>query len=630
MLDALRKSAGGFVAKIFIGLLVLSFGIWGIADIFTGFRQDTLATVGEAEVTAQEFQTAYSREVQNFSQRIGQPLSRSQAANLGIPSQVLGRLVAEAAFDHVAQTLQVGISGGQLVREIQDNPAFRGPDGRFDRNRLNQVLYANQLTEDEYVEESRQLARRRQVAEALAGGIQPPEALLQAAHSFQAEERVVRYVKLTAEALASVPEPSAEELDTYFEANKANYGAPEYRQLKLLLLDPAAIARPEEVSADEARDAYDRNTGRFGAPERRRVMQLTYNDQAEAEAAAAKLASGTSFEQLMEERGLSQSDVDLGLMTREQMIDPAVAEAAFGLDAGEASGVVEGRFGPRIIKVETVEPAATQAYEEVEETIRQEIATRKAENDVLSLHDEIEDARAGGATLSEIAERFSLSVRTIEAIARDGTAPSGERVELPDASNLLSEAFASDIGDEAPPVQVGSRGFLWYDVAEITPPRDRALDEVRDRVVADWKADQLGQRLDMRAEELASKLRDGADFATLAEAAELELQTSEPLTRQGGSEELSGQATNEAFGGPVGHVGTANGADDSRIVLQVMSVGTPAYFAESQDTQQLSAELAGMLQTSLINQFVSGVQNSIGVSVNQNALANAIGVSDGS
>ena len=166
MLNALRKSAGGIVAKIFIALLVLSFGIWGIADIFRGFRQDVLAKVGDAEVTTRAFQSAYQREVQNYSQRIGQPLSRQQAANIGLPGQVLGRLVAEAAFDHIALSLKVGLSNEELVKQIHANPAFKGPDGRFDRNRLAQVLYANGLSEDAYIQQARKLAERRQVAEA--------------------------------------------------------------------------------------------------------------------------------------------------------------------------------------------------------------------------------------------------------------------------------------------------------------------------------------------------------------------------------------------------------------------------------------------------------------------------------
>ncbi len=625
MLTALHKRAGGFVAKIFIALLVLSFGIWGIADIFRGFRQDTLAQVGDAEVSTQRFMTAYSREVQNFSQRIGQPLSREQAANLGLPGQVLGQLVAEAAFDHVAQSLKVGISADELVKQIQANPAFRGPDGRFDRNRLAQVLYNNQLTEDMYVTQARKLAERRQVAEALSGAIRPPETLLQAAHRFRFEQRTVNYVELTADSVPPVGAPSEAELEAFFNDHKADYRAPEYRKLALLPVIPADIAKPDDVSDDVARTQYDANPNRFGTTERRQIWQLTYTDAAKAAEDEKKIKDGTSFEDLVAEKGLSLSDVDLGLLTKDAVLDPAIAEAAFSADADSVSDVINTAFGQRIIKVGEIKPAANKSFDEVKDILKKEIAQDDAEREVLSLHDEIEDARAGGATLSEISQRFSLPLNTIDAIASDGTGPDGKAVTLPDSDNLLSEAFQTEPGDEAPPVQVGRRGYLWFDVTDITPARDRTLDEVREKVVADWTADQTQKKLVERADEMAAKLKEGADFASLATASEMELKTSEPFSRDRNDDTLSARAVTEAFSGPTGYVATADGANGGRIVLQVANITMPAFFAESDEMAQLDDELSQMLQTSLISQFVTGVQNTIGVKVNQAALTTAIG-----
>ncbi|MEI2386078.1 peptidyl-prolyl cis-trans isomerase [Breoghania sp. JC706] len=628
MLNALRKSAGGIVAKIFIALLVLSFGIWGIADIFRGFRQDVLAKVGDAEVSTRAFQSAYQREVQNYSQRIGQPLSRQQAANIGLPGQVLGRLVAEAAFDHIAQSLKVGLSNEELVKQIHANPAFRGPDGRFDRNRLTQVLYANGLSEDAYIQQARKLAERRQVAEALTGGIQPPETLLEAAHRFRFEERTINYVTLTKDSLPPIAAPTSEQLEAFFKEHKADYRAPEYRKLEIITVQPSSIARPDEVSDEDAKAEYDANPNRFGTTERRHVLQLTYTDPERAKADEAKLKSGTSFEDIVKEHDLTMSDVDLGLMTKDKIIDPAVADAAFSLDANGVSDVIDGQFGPRIVKVTEIKPAANKPFDEVKDILKKEIATRRAENEVLSLHDEIEDARAGGATLAEIAQRFKLKLETIPAIARDGTDPKGEKVTLPDAPDLLGDAFASEPDDEAPPVPVGGRGYLWFDVADITPSRDRTLDEVREKVAADWKDAQIQHELAAKAEELADKLKQGADFSTLAAASELQLQTSQPFSRDRNDNVLSAQAVTEAFSGPKGTVATADGADGGRVVLQVASVTTPAFFAESDIMSKLDSELADMLQTSLISQFVTGVQDSIGVNINQAALSNAIGTSD--
>ncbi|MDJ0929663.1 peptidylprolyl isomerase [Breoghania sp.] len=629
MLTALHKHAGDFVAKVFIALLVLSFGIWGIADIFRGFRQDTLAKVDDAEISTRAFQTAYSREVQNFSQRIGQSLSRQQAINMGLPGQVLGSLVAEAAFDHVAMSLKVGISDDALVKQIHNNPAFQDPDGRFDRRQLAQVLYSNQLSEDQYVKQARKLAKRRQVAEAITGEMHPPETLLEAAHRFRFEERTVNYVTLTKDSIPPVADPSDKEIEAYFKDHTTDYRAPEYRKLEILPVIPANIARPEDVNDEDARAEYDAAPNRFGTTEQRHILQITYTDPAKAAADEAKLKSGTSFEDLIKEKGLSESDVDLRLITKDKLVDPKVADAAFSLGENAVSDVIDGQFGLRIVKVTEIKPAANKPLEEVKDVLKKEIATRKAEDEVLSMHDEIEDARAGGATLAEIAKRFSLKLETIDAIARDGTAPNGDKVTLPDApNNLLSEAFSSEIDDEAPPVQVGGRGYLWYDVADIMPSHERKLEEVREKIASDWKDAQVQQRLAARADEMAKKLRAGTDFTDLAEASEMELQTSEPFSRDRNNNKLSAQAVTEAFSGAKDTVATADGVDGGRVVLQVVSVTTPAFFAESDVMKKLDNELSDMLQTSLISQFVTGVQDSIGVKINQTALSNAIGSSN--
>lgn len=624
MLDALRKSAGGFVAKIFIALLVLSFAVWGIADVFRGFGQNTVASVGSAEISALEFQRTYNREVQNFSRQIGQPLTNAQAASFGLPGQVLGRAIAEATFDHIAASLKIGISKDALVRQIQDDDMFKGPDGRFDRSRLQQLLYANGYSEDEYIRTRTSLARRYQIAEGLAGGTEAPNAMLEAMNQYRNEERTVRYLTLSADAVDPVEEPSQEALASYFEENKAAYRAPEYRKLELLVVDPQAIAKPQEISDEDAKLAYEGSLERFGTPERRQVLQLSFADKQAAEAAAARLAEGVAFEDLAKEED-TIAYADLGLLTRDKLIDPAIAEAAFGLAEGETSAPVEGRFTTVLLKVAKVEPAAVKGLDEVKDTLKQELALKRAEAEVLDLYDEVEDARAGGATLKEVAERFKLTLRTVDAVDMEGKDMAGAAVNLPDAAKLLGEAFQTDVGDEPAPVQIGQRGFAWYEVTGIVPDRDRTLDEVRDRVAADWKAAQLRERLAARAEEIAKRVRDGADLADIAAELSLEARTSEPLKRETSTDDLPVAAVGEAFKGPQGHVATA-AADDRQIVMQVETVSVPVFFAEEAETAALAREMAGVMETTLIGQYVNAVQDEIGVEVNQAAVARAIGL----
>lgn len=132
MLDALRNSVGTWFAKLLIGLLVLSFAVWGIADVFTGIGSTSVATVGDKEIPAEDFQRAYAREIDQLSRRVGQPITQEQAAAFGVPAQVLGRLIAEVTLDQEAAKLRIGVSDEAIIKTIQETPAFQGVNG-YDR-----------------------------------------------------------------------------------------------------------------------------------------------------------------------------------------------------------------------------------------------------------------------------------------------------------------------------------------------------------------------------------------------------------------------------------------------------------------------------------------------------------------
>ncbi|MCV0426092.1 MAG: SurA N-terminal domain-containing protein, partial [Roseibium sp.] len=171
MLDALRKGAGTWIAKLFIALLIFSFAIWGVTDFLQGFGQNTAAKVGTTEVSLLDFDRTYRQDLNRLSQQLGRPLTPSEGAALGIPQQSLGKLIAEAAMNNTAQNLMIGLSDAQLASIIQSDPAFQGFGGSYDRNRLQQVLQANGYREDEYVVQRRLIAERSQLAEGIAGGL---------------------------------------------------------------------------------------------------------------------------------------------------------------------------------------------------------------------------------------------------------------------------------------------------------------------------------------------------------------------------------------------------------------------------------------------------------------------------
>ena len=209
----------------------------------------------------------------------------------------------------------------------------------------------------------------------------------------------------------------------------------------------------------DARSDYERSIGRYGTPERRQLEQIVFPTEEEARAASARLARRDSFEALAKERGLNEKDIDLGVVTKAGIIDRAVADAAFALKEGEISAPIKGLFGTTlIVQVVKIEPEQVKTFEEVAPEIKQRDRDRPRQGARSpTRYDKIEDERAAGLRLTEIAQKLGLTPHTIEAVDRTGRDPDGKPVRLPAGVNALSSAFTSDIGVDNDPLQAPGR-----------------------------------------------------------------------------------------------------------------------------------------------------------------------------
>ncbi|GAB4576639.1 MAG: peptidylprolyl isomerase [Roseibium sp.] len=628
MLDALRKGAGTWLAKVFIALLIFSFAVWGISGFLTGVGQNTAAKVGDTEVSLFDLERTYRQDLNRLSQQFGRQLTPAEGATLGVPQQTLGKLIAEAAMNETASQMRLGISDERLAGIIQSDPAFQGPNGRYDRNRLQQVLQSNGYREDEYVVQRRMVAERGQLAEGLAGGMKAPMAYVEAFDAYQRESRTADYLLVTPEYIGDIEPPAEDVLTTYFEENLADFRAPEYRKIRTISLTPDTLARPDDVAEEDARAEYDQRQDEFHQPERRRVRQMSFPSEEAASEAAAAIADGKTFDDLMSERNLTANDVALGVMAKADFLDEAIGNAAFSLDEGETSGLVDGRFSTVIVNVEEILPESTRPFEEVREQIVGELAREQAEREILDLLDEIEDARAGGALLAEVGERFSLPVNEPAAFDESGNGTDGKPVgDLPDAEGLVSGAFESDVGIENDVVQLGGQGFLWYEVVEVTPSHDRTLDEVRDDVIKAWTAVELEKRLDETAADLLAKAESGTPFIALAAETGLEVKTAEGLTRSAPSGDLGRNALTAVFSGPVGTSAEAPSADGKgRIVLKVTGSSVPEFDPDAQQVAAIGSQLSRQLSDTVLGQFITDREDAAGVEINAAGVSRILGL----
>lgn len=629
MMDGIRKAGQSWLGKIVIGVLfsflIVSFAVWGIGDIVRQSGKQLVAEVGPTEITSQQFRDAWQQELQQVSRRIRRSLTSDEARAFGLDKVVLDRMMTDAALDTQVKKYGLGINDATIAQAIQSDANFRGANGQFDRNAFAEAVRNAGYTEQGFIAAQRNAYLRQQVTEAVAGAANAPLPMREAIHRYQTEQRAVDFLVLEAAQAGDIPAPSEDELKKFYEMSKTAFRAPDFRAVNIVALTPDTIANPNEIWDADAKTFYERNIARFGQPERRQLEQLPFASQADAEAAAAAIKGGKSLDDVATEKNIKP--VDLGNVTKGDLIDPSVAEAAFALKEGETSAAVNSRFGPVLLRVKTITAGVVKPFEEVAGSIKAELARIKARDAIQDLHDKVEDQRASARPLGDIARDLTLTIETIPAIDRQGRDASGQIVPLPDREALLKAIFASDVGVDNEAVSTRDGGYVWFDVTNITPARDRTLDEIRPALVEAWKIDQTADRLAKKAAELSKAINGGKSVADAAKEAGVEARNAIGLTRgMTDTPDLSQAAITQAFGTKVGEAAPALGKTQaSRVVLKVTSAIVPQFDANSDEAKKLQDQMRAALSEDMLVSYVANVQKALGTKIYNNNLRLALG-----
>lgn len=626
MLQVLRKGAAGWVAKIFLGLLVLSFAVWGIEDVFRITTGGSYAAkVGDHEISVETFRRAYQTELRRVSEQAQRPITPEIARLAGFGDRVIGNLVNEAALDQQVKALRLSVSDDEVAREIANDEIFRGPTGSFDRATFQEILRSNNLRENDYVSLQRGFTVRRQLTDALTVNMKAPEALRAAIHSYATDSRSISFVTLAPEPASAVPAPDEAALKAFYDERKPSFAAPETRKLALLALDAEAIAATKQVSEQELRAYYDGNKPQYSSQERRSIEQLTFPTLEEATAASDRIKAGGLFEQEMVRRKVQPKDAYIGDLTKADMFDKKIADAAFALQPNQVSEPVEGAYSTVLLRVTGVKQEQVKRFEDVREDIRKILAQRAAAADLQGLHDKIDEARLGGSTLDEIAKAQNLNVRVVDAVDAGGKGPDGAVVaDLPAADKLLPAAFAAEVGAENDPVSTGD-GYVWYEVRAITPGRERTFDEAKTLVEARWRDEEARKRLDARADALLKELIGGKTLEQIASANRLDVGQAE-TTRTGGAPSITPAQASAAFAVPADGFGkTAPNEEGARLVFKVTSVNTRPFDPAAADTTGQVGKIAESLGGDVATSFVSRLRETLGAQINPAAVSQVVG-----
>lgn len=632
MLNAIRKGASSVFVMVLMGMLIASFAIWGIGDVFRQTKSGKLASVGSETISPQSFSMEFHREMEQFKQKLGPTFTPTQAISLGLGQRVIQNLVARETFRQAAARIGLRIPDKRVADEIQKDDAFKNSFGQFDRFTYESLLRSANMTPHMFEEAMRQDLARRDLLQTMTAAATAPDALVKLLYVYRKESRVAGVLTVPASKITTVGEPSDKDLQAFHQDNARLFMAPEFRKLTYLTIRPEDRMGDIKISDEELKEQYQKRTDEFSQPERHEVEQIVLPSEAEAKKWHERIKGGEDFLKAAKESvGFSPADAKLGLLSEHELadqIDPAAARSIFALKPGAISEPVSSKFGWHIFRVLSVKPGQVTPLADVKDKLTAELAREQAVDAIVKVADKVDDQLAAGSALPEIASSLGLKATAITAVDRQGNGPDGKPVAtLPKISGFLDAVFSTDAGSSPILRDAGAGGYYAVAVEEVTPPVLRPLAEIRDAVVAKWKAEQRADAAKAKATAIAAKIRDGVDLASFAAEASGEFHDNVMIPREddGDNKGPTPEIKKVIYGLQPGKAGVAAiPGGDGYIIMQLKAVvpGDPAKDPGGFETmkQRVNTEIAN----DLVVQYENALNHEYGMEINRDMLNKTI------
>jgi peptidyl-prolyl cis-trans isomerase D len=624
MLDTLRQGANSWLAKLLMGLLVVSFMIWGVRYNQDGGGTSTVVQVAGQNVTAEQYRTLFNQELKTLEQQTGQTIDPAVAHQLGLDERIISGLLV----DGHARKLNLGLSDEALMQRVQSQKELRGPDGKFNPSALRFALQTMQMSDASYFEKVRRDSIREQLVGSLGVGAPAPLALVEALNQFEGEQRTIDYINIPASKAPAAVKPDDAKLKTYFDAHAEDYRAPEVRALGVFLASPDDIKDPSKVTDEEARGIYAANEAQYEKPERRHVQLMSFQDKAASDKAFAALKTGKDFMAVAKDMGLAENDVDRGLIVKKDLIDSVVADAAFKLAKGKVSDPIDGALATAIVRVTEIQAGHVTPFDDVKTKIKEARARETAVKALIDMRSKIEDERAGGRQLKEMPVKFpAFKYNDVPLADATGNGIDGKPVAttLPKFAAILKAGFAGDVGVETDPIDLGTDGWAWVEVKEVKATHVKDLAEVKADVEKAVIEADTAVALAKLTSGLAERANKGEDLAKLAKELGLEVKTAKDVKRNAKDAVLPPAAIQLSFAQAKGAVASTTAADGKGRVLFRLASTTPAKPLEADKATAAAKRLAQQLAGSLEGQYIGGLQRSLGLTRNELAFRQMAG-----
>lgn len=600
MFASIRAFAKSWVAAVLIGLLIVSFAVFGINDIFRGTPRDSVISVGGRNITSAEFKREFDAFKGRLEQQMGQPITLEMASENGLDRRIVDGLATRTAFSEMTKKMGIRVSPELVRREFQKIPAFFDPvSGRFDKRQFEKVVSENGMTPDQVVEDLGSQLAERHLDGGLVSGVRMPRAYAAMAAIYMTEARDISLFTVQPSMVPPPAPPTDAQLVAFMRENAAQLTRPEFRVLSVVRFSPEQVSAGVAIDPAELQKRYDFRKDTLSTPETRTLVQIPAKDQATAQVIVQRLTGGETPAAVA--KAVGAEPILYENKPQSAVADRKVGAAAFRMPVDQVAAV-QGDLGVAVVKILGVTAGKQVSLAEARPALEAELRRDAALEKIYALTQAYDEAHQAGASLAEAAQKAGVPSMTVGPVAKQGMDAQGRPVPGLNP-RIMDTAFELPAGGESELVEAGNGEYYAVRVERIMPAALPPLAEVKPQLSRVWTLREIGKRMDAKAEELAARVRKGETLEAVAASAGAPVSRLASLDRASAARagaELGQETLAAVFNAKPGEVFTAHNARSGVIVgkLQAIRAGQGPMLARmAEDARsQMNNQLFGEIQ----------------------------------
>lgn len=611
MLNAMREGAkSGVMRFVLFGLMSLAvFGLvlTDAGGFFGGgFDRQTIATIGDIDLTLPVFNNTYSRELDRSN------IPPETARSYGVPQMVLSREInrlslLQAAYD---SDLRVGdVFVAQSIKRQLDEVGLKGNDAE----NLDYVLRQMNMSEAQLTRGTREDATTTLIASVTANTGKALRPAIEALYRYEKEKRVAEIITISPSDITDIENVTEGDIDVYYQANQARFTTPENRSITMLHVTTDSIGRDITIDETMIADFYESNKAEYHTPDQYRFAQAIVATSDEAQTIATQ-ATAEGIDALK----MAEQFMDADWYAVENL--PAELSAAVKMaKAGDIVGPVETSLGHHVLKVIDVKKDVYMPLADVQTDIKAILRDKEVDSQIYGLADDLDNAVADGLSLSELAQQYDITLKSIDNLQSNTTEHASFPQNQNDVLEIIETTFVIEEEEISPVIEFGDGSFALVEVTKITAQEIQPLAKVSQEIKTQLNEQKKYTGVQSKAAKIMGAFNKGeGSMAALAKQHNVSFAQPRAILRspQGGVSISTDEAGLLFSLTPKNDISSLRVGKDVKIIRLSDIKGTsvvPTSGAEIDGlTQKVAADINGEMQV----QFINAWKEKLGVNIN--------------